>query len=88
MPIPVRLVWLILAYPNTETPSQIVFAAAAHSTATTEADTTLTDATRTGQSPVVIRDLLFGALGGSLNIHAPYPRLGKFSYQRVSEGSM
>ena len=40
-----------------------MFAAAAHSTATTEADTTLTDATRTGQSPVVIRDLLFGALG-------------------------
>ena len=64
-----------------------MFAAAAHSTATTEADTTLTDATRTVQ-PVVIRDLLFGALGASLNVHAPYPRLGKFSYQRVSEGSM
>ena len=65
-----------------------MFAAAAHSAANTEADTTLTDATRTVQSPVAIRDLLFGALGGSLNLHAPYPRLGKFSYQRASEGSM
>lgn len=85
IPASVRLVWMILAYPTTETPSSVVFAA--QSVQTVEADTTLTEVTRSVQ-PMVIRDLLFGAGGTSINVHMPYPKLGKFSYQRVSEVSM
>ena len=85
IPASLRLIWMILAHPATETPSSVVFAA--QSVQTVEADTTLTEVTRSVQ-PVVIRDLLFGAGGASLNVHMPYPKLGKFSYQRASEGSM
>ena len=85
IPASVRWVWMILAYPTTETPSSVVFAA--QSVQTVEADTTLTEVTRSVQ-PMVIRDLLFGAGGTSINVHMPYPKLGKFSYQRVSEVSM
>ena len=89
IPISVRLVWLILAYPctTTEASSPLMFASAAQNVQAVEADTTLTEVTRSVQ-PVVVRDLLFGSVGASLNMHGPYPPLGKFSLQRASEGSM